>query len=279
MAIPELKSAFGLLARMPALWIPGLVSGLLAAALWLVLTSSGTFFAGRLLIISGLAILLFITGTYWCVRNESGTIRAFLEGGIKYYFRTLLPLLVLIFTVMLIFALIIITLTLAGVAPDTTIMASVSIGIMIPSLILAFFCDTAAVFEDRGVFDSIRRSIDLVGSHFQEVIGFLAVCAVILAGVLFGLMVIWEAALYDKLEPLTHYTEAQIQAFTPDQLVALIGPNGAWITAGVLFIGCLILVPILVTYKACFFRVLAQGTVPIQQVAGEFDSKGRWYKY
>ena len=64
---------------------------------------------------------------------------------------------------------------------------------------------------------------------------------------------LWEAALYDKLEPLTHYTEAQIQAFTPDQLAALIGPDGTWITAGVLFIACLILVPVLFTYKACFF--------------------------
>lgn len=279
MAIPELKNALGLLSRMPFLWIPGIVCGLFAAALWLILNISGDFFTSRLLIVSVLAALLFITGIFWSVRNGSGDIRTLLEGGARYYFRVLLPLLVILFTVMLIFVLIIITLTLAGTTPDPVLMASVSIGIMIPSIILSFFCDTAAVFEDRGVFDAIRRSIDLVGNHLQEVIAFLAICAVIMMGILFSLMVLWEAALYDKLEPLTHYTEAQIQAFTPDQIIAMIGPDGMWITAGMLFIACLILVPVLFTYKACFFKTLAQTGVPVQQVTGEFDSKGRWYKY
>ena len=77
---------------------------------------------------------------------------------------------------MLVFILIFITLTLAGVAPDPVLMAAVSIVIMIPSIILSFFCDTAAVFEDRGVFESIRRSIELVRSRLQEVIVFLGIC-------------------------------------------------------------------------------------------------------
>jgi len=279
MAIPELKNALGLLSRMPVLWIPGIVCGLCAAALWLVLNFSGTFFAGRLLIVSGLIVLLFITGMLWNTKNESGNIRTMIEGGIRYYFRVLLPILVIVFTVMLVFILIFITLTLAGVTPDPGLMAAVSIVIMIPSIILSFFCDIAAVFEDRGVFDAIRRSIELVGTRLQEVIAFLAICAVITAGVLFSLMILWEAVLYDRLEPLTHYTEAQIQAFTPDQLVAIIGPDGTWITALVLFIACLILVPVLFTFKACFFKSLAQKEAPVQQATGEFDSKGRWYKY
>jgi hypothetical protein len=279
MAIPELRNALGLLSRMPFLWIPGIVCGLFASALWLILSVSGAFFASRLLIISCLAVLLFITGMFWSIRNEGGDTRTLLEGGVKYYFRALLPILVIIFIVILVFVLIVITLTLAGITPDPVLMASVSVGIMIPSIILSFFCDTAAVFEDRGVFDAIRRSIELVGNHLQEVIAFLVVCTLIIFGVLFSMMILWEAALYDRLEPLTHYTEAQIQAFTPDQLISLIGPDGTWITAGVLFIACLILVPVLFTYKACFFRYLAQNGVSIGQMTGEFDSKGRWYKY
>ena len=279
MAIAELRDALGLLSRKPYLWIPGIVCGVLASVLWLIFNSSGAFFTSRLLIISGLAVLLFTTGMLWSIRNESGDVRTLLEGGVKYYFRVLLPVLVIIFVVMLVFILIVITLTMAGITPDPVLMASVSVGIMIPSIILSFFCDTAAVFEDRGVFDAIRRSIELVGSRLQEVIAFLVVCAVIIFGVLFTLMIFWEAALYDRLEPLSHYTEAQIQAFTPDQLLALIGPGGIWITAGVLFIACLILVPVLFAYKACFFRYLARNGVPIRQMTGEFDSKGRWYKY
>jgi hypothetical protein len=97
-------------------------------------------------------------------------------------------------------------------------------------------------------------------------------------------MIVWEAFLYDRLEPLTRYNETQIQTLPLDQFVSVIGPGGLWITAVVLFIGILVLIPLLYTYKACFFRYLAgrtTGTTTIQQqvTTGEYDSKGRWYKY
>ena len=52
-----------------------------------------------------------------------------------------------------------------------------------------------------------------------------------------------------------------------------------WVTAAVIFLGVVFLVPLLLAYKACFYRSLIGSPVAIQQVAGEFDSKGRWYKY
>ena len=52
MALPALKEALGLLKKLPVLWIPGLVAGLLGAGLWILLFTSGTFFASRLIIIS-----------------------------------------------------------------------------------------------------------------------------------------------------------------------------------------------------------------------------------
>jgi hypothetical protein len=130
------------------------------------------------------------------------------------------------------------------------------------------------------VFESIRRSIQLVMTHINDVIAFLFVCAGISIGIIFMLMIIWEAFLYDKLEPITRYNETQLQTFTPDQLSAMIGPGGMWITAIILFIGVFLLLPLLYTYKACFFRKLARGAVIIQQpTTGDYDSKGRWYKY
>ena len=60
----------------------------------------------------------------------------------------------------------------------------------------------------------------------------------------------------------------------------MIGPGGMWITAIILFVGIFLLVPLLYTYKACFFRKLALGTATIQQPkTGEYDNKGRWFKY
>jgi hypothetical protein len=153
-------------------------------------------------------------------------------------------------------------------------------GFLIPLIILTIFYDTAAVFEDRKVFDSIRRSMQLVTTHLREVITFLFVSAVISIGIIFSLMIVWEAFLYDKLEPITRYNETQIQTFTPDQLITIIGPGGMWITAIILFIGVFLLIPLLFSYKACVFRKLTHETVIIQQETnGEYDSKGRWYKY
>jgi hypothetical protein len=280
MAITELKEAITLLKRMPSLWVPGIVGGILAAALWVTLNLSGTFFAGRLLVIFGLVLILFTTGMLVVIRNNEGDLRTMLAGGIRYYFRVLLPQLIILFSVMLIFTLVMVTFGLIGASSDISMVIALTFGFMIPTVLLTFFYDTAAVFEERKVFDSMRRSIQLVMTHINEVIAFLFVCAAISIGIIFVLMIIWEAFLYDKLEPITRYNETQLQTFTPDQLIALIGPGGMWVTAIILFIGVFLLLPLLYTYKACFFRKLARGaTIIQQQTTGEYDSKGRWFKY
>jgi hypothetical protein len=282
MAIAELKEAFTLLRQLPVLWLPGIVGGLLAAALWVTLNLYGTFFAGRLMVISGLVLFIFTTGMLTITRNEDGGILALLKGGIRYYFRVLLPLIIIASGIILIFMLLSVTFSLFGIT-DMGIVTALAFGFMTPTIILTFFFDTAAVFEDRRIFDSIRRSIRLVFAHVNEVIAFLFIYVVIIAGIFFMSILVWSFILsiflYDKLEPLS-LNETQLQTFTPDQFIALIGPEGMWITALVLFIGIFLLLPILYCYKACFFKKLAGRTVIIQQpTTGEYDSKGRWYKY
>jgi hypothetical protein len=280
MAITELKEALNLLTRLPSLWIPGIVGGILTAALWLTLNLSGTFFAGRLLVIFGLVLLLFTTGLLVIIRNNEGDLRTMISGGIRYYFRVLLPQIIIIFGIMLIVTLVMVTFSLIGGLSDIGMVTALTIGFMIPIVILTFFYDTAAVFEERKVFDSIRRSIQLVMLHINEVIAFLLICAAITIGVIFMLMIIWEAFLFDKLEPITRYNTTQLQTFTPEQFIAMIGLDGIWITAVILFIGVFLLLPLLYSYKACFFRNLIRGApVAHQPTTGEFDSKGRWFKY
>jgi hypothetical protein len=279
MAIAELKEALILLRRMPLLWIPGIVGGSLAASLWVTLNFYGTFFAGRLLIISGLVLLIFTTGMLTIIRDNKGDLRALLAWGIRYYFRILLPQVVIGSVVVLIFILLMATFSFFGMS-DISIVTALTFGFMIPTIIVTFFYDTAAIFENRRVFESIKRSIQLVFAHMNEVIAFLFIYIVIFVGIGLALIIIWEAFLYDKLEPLAHYNETQLQSFTPDQLIALIGPTGTWITAVILFFGIFLLLPVLYSYKACFFKKLAKGTIITQQpTTGEYDSKGRWYKY
>ena len=280
MALEELKEAIVLLLHRPLLWTPGIIGGFFAALIWLTLFVSGAFFTSRLLVIFALVLLFFTTGMLSAIRHNEATGRALLGGGRDYYFRVLLPQIVIGFGLFLVFILCTITFALLGIASDIGLLSAMTFGIMIPTLMLTFFSDTAAVFEDRRVFESIRRSILLVSSHMMEVLIFFVISALLCAGTLFGLMIVWEALLYEKLKPILDFTEDEIAAFTPDQLFAMIGQEGMWITAITLFAGVLILLPILFSYKACFYKKMARSAVIIEQTTnGEYDSKGRWYKY
>ena len=279
MAIAELKEALTHLVRMPVLWIPGVVGGLLAAALWITLNLYDTFFAARLTIISGLVLFFFTTGMLTIMRNNEGDLKSFFSGGFRYYFRVLLPQIVIVSIIVLIFILLTITFSLIGIS-DISIVTAFTIGFTIPTFIATFFYDTAAIFEDMRVFDSLRRSVQLVFAHMNKVLVFLFIYLVVFCGIVMVLMVIWEAFLFDKLEPIMRYNSTQLQSFGPEQLIAMIGPEGMWITALFLFIGMFLLLPILYCYKACFFKKLAGTTIITQQATtGEYDSKGRWYKY
>ena len=280
MAIAELREAVALLVRMPLVWIPGIIGGAFAAIIWLTLFVSGAFFTSRLLVIFSLVLLFFTTGTLSVIRNNEATGRVLVLGGLNYYFRVLLPQLVIGFAILLVFILCTIAFAIIGQASDIGLLTILTFGIMIPTVILTFFFDTVAVFEDRRVFESIQRSILLVSEHMMEVLSFLVVSALLCAGVIFGLMIVWEAFLFDKIKPVMDFTDAQREAFTPDQLLVMIGQDGIWVTAVIVFIGVLILLPLLFSYKACFYKKMASNTIVIEQhTPGEYDSKGRWYKY
>lgn len=280
MALEELKEAIRCVRQLPALWIPGCIAGLLAGALWILYNLYGSFYASRLVVISGLAMVLFVAGSYAVIHSSDKNAGTLLTKGAHYYFRVLLPLLVIAFATLLVFVLIVVTATLAtGGTPDVLVLALTSLFIMIPTLFLTFFSDTAAVFEDTRVFDSIRRSIELAFTHAGEVIAFYLVCAILCFVDFFLCSVIWEAFLYNQLQPLTTYNETQLASITPSELARMIGPDGMWITAVMIFIGIALLLPLLLAYKATVFKKIAGSAVPVRETIGEYDSKGRWYKY
>ncbi|MFA7695707.1 MAG: hypothetical protein WCX63_09245 [Methanoregula sp.] len=289
MVLKELQEAVRAVGQTPALWMPGIVAGLLGAVLWILFNLYGTFFTTRLVIIAGLVMVLFVAGTFGLLKkNESGA-GTMLREGARYYFRVLLPWLVIFFVIMLVFTVItIVTLLSTGGSTDYEAAGVLAFFVMIPTLFLTFFCDTAAVFEDLRIFASIRRSITVVAGHAWEVLGFFITCCVLSFLDLFVFAIIWEGLLFDKLQPLmdyynsSAYNETQFAAMlSPQNLIAMIGPDGMWLTAAVIFLGVVFLVPLLLAFKACFYRGMigSPAAASIQQMTGEFDSKGRWYKY
>ncbi len=281
MVLKELREAIRTIGHVPVLWIPGVVAGLLGAVLWILLNISGVFFASRLVIIAGLVMILFVAGTFSIIKKNGNGSGAMVHDGIQYYFRVLLPWLVISFVLMLVFITItLVTALSTGSSADYEVMGMLAFLVMIPTLFLTFFCDTAAVFEDLRVFDSLRRSIGVVASHAGEVLSFYIICCVISFVDFLVFAIIWEGMLFDKLEPISQYNETQFATITPQQLITLIGPEGMWVTAAVIFVAVLFLVPLLLAYKACFYRaIIGSPSTNVQQITGEFDSKGRWYKY
>lgn len=279
MAVESFREAIRLLRQMPLLWVPGLLGGVIAAAIWLLWHFTGAFFTGRLILLFLLVLLVAVVGALVLLRDKGGDFRAMIHGGLGYYFRVLLPFLVIIFALVILFLLLTITIGFTGLTPDPAMLSLVAICVLIPTLMLTFFFDLAAVFEDKKVFASIRRSIDLVSGNVGQVLAFYLISALASVTIIFGLMMVWEIALFEQLEPLTGFNETRMAAFTPEELMTMIGPDGIWVTAAVLFLGGLFLVPLLTTYKACFFTTLSRGQVSIRQESGEYDSKGRWYKY
>ncbi|HOX35913.1 MAG TPA: hypothetical protein P5217_08160 [Methanoregulaceae archaeon] len=279
MSLAALRDAIDLLVTRPLLWLPGAACGLLSALVILMAYYAGMFFAGRIAILFALVIVWLAAITYALVRTPGLTIGAAAKEGAVQYFRLLTPVLVVIFGIFLVFFLVVGTLALTGFSPDPSMLTFLTFGVMLPSVLLTFFADCAAVFEGKKVFEALARSIEVVTINLFETLFFYLGCFLITCVVGFACFIAWTAVLADKLEPVTRLNETQYATFTPQDLVALIGTEGIWVAAICAFVAGLILFPLLVTYKACFYRTFSGTTLPIQQVAGEYDSKGRWYKY
>jgi len=81
--------------------------------------------------------------------------------------------------------------------------------------------------------------------------------------------------------PSTTMETAELQTLSMETLNGMLGPSGIGITALVLFVWVTLAGNLVLAFKASFYRELRgrvpQGeTVPLQ---GEYDEKGRWYKY
>ncbi len=205
MTFKSLSGAAGLLRRHPVLWSVGIVMGVLAVIDLVIPLYGGTFYAEPL---------------------------ALLQSGKTYYFRILLPALLIFFAVILTAFLLAIPLTLLGAGAASGTMPLL-LGVLVSIVFFTFFYDTVAVFEETNVFESIRRSVEFVMNNLGSVLVFYLVNIVVLVGIGFAAFVAIAALLVDRLEPLTRLDPAELQAVTPQDLLGLIGTEGIWTIAAV----------------------------------------------
>ncbi len=277
MVTSTLQEALRLMARMPVLWIPGLYTGLLIATGILTEFYAGTFFAGRLWIIGLVLLPLFIAGMLSAIKENAGDIHTFLHSGLRYYFRILLPGLVILFAGILTLALLMLPLLLLGLPSEIGLLIGLVAGVAAPFVFVTYFFDVVAVFEGSPVFETVRRSVEFVLTHVSRVLRFYLINIVIVGAIIFAAAVAWTALLYEQLQPLTTMNNTSL--LTPEEITALVGASGIWATAIILFLGITIVFTFLWTYKACLYQSIPLETIQPVPQQGEYDSKGRWYKY
>jgi hypothetical protein len=72
--------------------------------------------------------------------------------------------------------------------------------------------------------------------------------------------------------------QAALQNLTAGELVSLVGVPGLWSGVTIGSLAVVIWGTLIFSFKACFFRRMAL-FAPAPAMQGEFDEKGRWYRY
>jgi hypothetical protein len=278
MVLDSLKEGCARVADTPVLWITGLFMGLLFALDLLLQVGVNPTIGSRIGFLGLCALPFFLGGFYGAIRGGDPGIRGYLRAGARYYFRILLAGAVVIAAAFLTVFLVLVPLTALGGSPGGALVLSV-LGVSIPFAFFTFFFDAAIVFEDRKVLDSVRRSVEFVFARPGRIIAFYLVNLAIGFLVLFLSVAVWSLAVADRLQPFAENQTLQTMNMTAEQVMNLIGIPGLQAGAVIGFFGVMIGGTLLLSFKACYYRKEAAPGPVSGPSQGEFDEKGRWYKY
>ncbi|UUX91701.1 DUF7847 domain-containing protein [Methanoplanus endosymbiosus] len=282
------------LLKHPVLWIAGIVSAIFSfLMMWFSMTEPLSFYGDKLLMIWLVTMPFFIAATYGSIKSEDYSVAAYFREGLKYYFRVLLPAVFISFAAFIFIFIVMLPGSLAGASGQVLSIISGFI-FFIPCLILVFFFDTAAVFSDLKVFESIKKSITGVMLKPFNVAGFFLVLLLISLVLLFGLAIIWSGLLADELMPLTEVSAEEMSEYSanPELLFSMLGDFGVMVTSLIYSLGSMLIITVMLPFKAVFYRkYLEDAKIPVISSPditaadqgidgqGEYDEKGRWYKY
>jgi len=278
MVVDSLREALARMADTPVLWITGLSMGGLFTVNLLLQVGGNTVLGSRIGFLGLCALPFFLGGSYGAIRGGDSGLRGYLRAGARYYFRILLAGAVIVAAAFLTVLLVMIPFTLLGEPLQATMTLSL-LGVAIPFAFFTFFFDTAVVFEDRKVFDSIRRSVEFTMGDPKRTVGFYLVNLAISILILFVSVAIWSVTIADRLQPLIDLNQTPFQAMTPEQVMNLIGVPGLWVGIIIGFFATIIGGTLLLSFKACLFKRHAFAPASAAPQQGEFDEKGRWYRY
>ncbi|MDD1728061.1 MAG: hypothetical protein LUQ50_03195 [Methanospirillum sp.] len=270
------------LLKKPVLLLPGLYAGvLLAGFIWLAF-SGGEFIAGKLLFLGAVIFPFLVAGALGCLRDNTYTPSLFVGSAVRYFFPVLLPVIVAVAIIFLLLILFSIPYAIAGLT-DPSMIGGLFIGISVPVLLFSFFADNVAVTEGLKVFASLKQSMIIASRSILMIITCIVV-TVISAGALGVIMAsIWGMILADRFSQYLELGAAeQLKIFFGFGLAEwqnLLRTDGILITA--IMIGIYLIIPVsfFIIYKHQCYIAASSAPVPVIPTTGEYDEKGRWYKY
>jgi hypothetical protein len=271
MVLDALREAFARMVDTPVLWITGLFMGTLFALDLLLQVGGNTVLGARIGFLGLCALPFFLGGSYGAIRGENPGIRGYLRSGARYYFRILLAGAIIVAAAFLTVFLVMIPFTILGGSVQATMTLSL-LGVGIPFTFFTFFFDTAVVFEERKVLDSIRRSVEFALTNPVKT------AVIYVVNLIIGILIL-SLYLSDRLQPLMETNQTALQTMTPDQVLNLMAPPVFGIGSVIACFTILIGGTLLLSFKACLFKrhaITSDSAAPPQ---GEFDEKGRWYRY
>jgi hypothetical protein len=245
--------------------------------------SGGQFIAGKLLFLGAVIFPFLVAGALGCMKTGDYSVGMFARSAIRYYFPVLLPVIVVIAIIFLLLLLFSIPFAIAGLGSDPAMIGGLFIGIIVPVLLFAFYSDNVAVTEDLKILGTLKRSMILASRSFLAVLGCL-ITSMIAAGVLgIVLATVWGMILADKFAPYINlgYAEQQkvFSGFGLADWQKILGSDGILVTAVILGLYTMVMVVFFILLKHQSYRHVCSIPEITPPTVGEYDEKGRWYKY
>jgi hypothetical protein len=295
MVFRALGEAFGWLAKTPLIWLSGIAAAIVLFAGYFVYDAAGIMTASSVVLVLLFMFPAVLAGTYGLISENSVSFRVFRDYALKGYFRCLLPLLLTGMLAWVLSQFLAYLLMLTGTSYPAAL--QFSLFVYVPVLFFCFFADITAVVHNLRMFESLKDSALRVLNRPLSAAGYylMNILLLFLASV-FGSF-IWAALAAEPLLRVLNVTEEQLLSYSQEELMAFSGALGtdvraaafsdssllfATVTAGALTAA--VFLPLLVAYKACYFRKTSPFSVPeltpeMMNPEGEYDEKGRWYKY
>ncbi len=192
------------------------------------------------------------------------------------YFRLLISSIIIYSGV--VFALLIALLlgTVFGLGESSPVVESVWMFLTLVILLYTFFYDTAIIYDEEKVISSLQTSIRKVKTNPFEYIKFYVILIIWLFITGFAMLFIWSIILSSRFTSIETMDPAAITNLTPHWWVSTLGTDGVIISIVIFAIWSVIAYTSGMAYKAVFY-LNPELQEPV--ISGEFDEKGRYYRY